>query len=75
MHSLGSKVQGKLVEEIEKDQWIVSFDGHLVRVRNTTSMGFEEGRVLSLEVVGVNPLALKVLVPRKNRINPVDFRI
>lgn len=57
----GTRVQAKLIEEVEKDHWIVSFQGNLIQVKNSTSLKFTSGLFLNLEVVKEYPLELKVI--------------
>ncbi len=57
----GTRITAKLIEAIEKDQWIVSFQGNLIQVKNNTSIQFQEGLLLRLEVVRENPFQLKIL--------------
>lgn len=64
----GVIIKAKLIEAIEKDQWIVSFQGELLQVKNTTVCEFQKDRVLKLQVVNVNPLELKILEHKKNRL-------
>ncbi len=67
MLQVGSRIQAKLIEEVEKDHWIVSFQGQLLQVRNTTSIPFTKSQMLDLQVVKSNPIQLKVLSSSKSR--------
>ena len=49
--SKGSRIQAKLIEEVDANHWIVSFKGHLLQVKNSTSIKFESEMSLELEVV------------------------
>lgn len=60
MLRVGDTVQAKLIEEIEKDRWIVSFQGTLSQVLNTTNISFEKSKRISLVVERVSPLELRV---------------
>lgn len=64
----GAIIKAKLIEAIEKDQWIVSFQGELIQVKNNTPIEFEEGRLLRLQVVKEKPLELKILSQKQNRL-------
>lgn len=61
MLKAGDNIQGKLIEEVEKDRWIVSFQGQLLQVSNTTNITFQKNKTLNLLVVRIIPLELKVL--------------
>ncbi len=61
--SKGSRIQAKLIEEVDANHWIVSFKGHLLQVKNSTSIKFESEMSLELEVVKEKPLELKILSP------------
>lgn len=68
----GSRIQAKLIEEVDADHWIVSFQGQLLQVRNTTAIKFEPGLRLQLVVENPNPLQLKIhskADPRNLRLN------
>ena len=61
MLKVGHRINAKLVEAVEKNQWIVSLQGHLLQVKNTTSIKFKEGLILQLQVVKAKPLQLKII--------------
>lgn len=61
MLKVGYRIKAKLVEAVEKNQWIVSFQGHLLQVKNTTAIQFQEGLILNLQVIKEEPLQLKIL--------------
>lgn len=65
MIRVGSRIKAKLIEAIDEDHWIVSFNGHLLQVRNSASIKFEAGAMLSLQVEKINPIQLRVLGPYK----------
>jgi hypothetical protein len=75
MLSIGSKIQGKLIEEVEADYWIVSFRGQLIQVKNSTGQQFRPGQMLNLEVTKTQPLALKILAPPCKKKLKLDVRI
>ena len=60
MLRLGQWIETKLVEAVEVDRWIVSFQGRLFQVKNHTQMKFTPGKILRLQVVGQSPLELRV---------------
>lgn len=63
----GTIIEAKLIEAVEKDRWIVSFQGHLLQVKNTTAIKFEAGKVLQLKIEKLNPIQLRILSPRHYR--------
>ncbi len=69
MLNRGQQIQAKLIEAIDKDHWIVSFEGQLLQVTNSTPLEFKKNLVLNLKVIQGNPLRLSVLseAPNKGR--------
>ena len=63
----GAHIKAKLIEAVEKDQWIVSFQGELLQVHNSTDIEFKEGLMLRLQVVRENPLAFKIITKASNK--------
>lgn len=57
----GDRFTAKLIECVEKDHWIVSYQGHLFQVRNTTTTAFQPGMQLNLQVISILPIKLKIL--------------
>lgn len=72
---VGSRIQAKLIEEVQTDHWIVSFRGHLIQVKNSTEIRFKEGLILNLQVTREQPLQLKVLSSAKHKSNKLDLRV
>lgn len=70
MLTRGSQVQAKLIEVIEKNRWIVSFQGELLQVHNSTDIKFEAGKKVLLLVCETSPLVLKVV--RDKSSNRID---
>ncbi len=67
----GSKIQAKLIEEVDADHWIVSFQGQLLQVKNTTAIEFKPGLRLQLIVMQSDPLELKI----HSQADPRNFRL
>ncbi len=67
MLTRGLQIQAKLVEEVEHNKWIVSFQGQLLQVENTSPLLFKESAVIELTVEKTDPLVLKVVSKSKNR--------
>ncbi len=62
----GQFIKAKLIEAVEDNRWIVSFEGDLLQVQNSTSIIFEEGKMLTLRVQALNPLKLQVVSKAKS---------
>ncbi len=63
----GTFIKAKLIEAVEKNQWIVSFQGDLLQVQNSTDIEFKEGLMLRLQVVKERPLAFKIITKKTNK--------
>ena len=61
MLAKGDRFTAKLIECVERDHWIVSYQGHLFQVKNTTTTTFRPGMELNLQVVSILPVKLKIL--------------
>lgn len=57
----GQFIKAKLIEAVEENRWIVSFEGDLLQVQNSTPIVFEEGKTLTLKVQSLNPFKLQVV--------------
>lgn len=71
----GTQISAKLIEAIAENQWIVSFQGELLQVQNTTNIEFKEGLMLQLQVVKESPLAFKILPHKRNKKLTFDVHI
>lgn len=69
----GQYIQAKLIESVEYNHWIVSFQGELLKVKNTTDIHFKEGLTLNLQVVRSSPLELKVLSQERRTRPKVNY--
>ena len=58
---VGQLWKTKLIEPIDDGHWIVSLEGRLIQVRNSTGKKFTEGQEVELEVLRVRPLQLKIV--------------
>lgn len=61
MFKKGDWIQAKLIEEVESNRWIVSFQGQLYSVKNSTQIPFKQQKILTLEVTELHPLQLKIV--------------
>lgn len=58
----GQRIRAQVEEVISSEIVIVSFQGKLVRVANSTSNRINRGDVLDLQVVGIQPLEFRFFV-------------
>ena len=58
---IGDSIEGKLVEEIEKDLWIVSIQGMLLQVKNTGDLSFKKDKKVLLQLVQKRPMQFSIL--------------
>lgn len=69
----GQYIKAKLIEAIDTDHWIVSFQGELLQVRNTTDVAFREGLTLNLKVTREKPIQLQVLSQERRTRPKINF--
>jgi hypothetical protein len=60
MLKLGDIVHGKLIEAIDDNHWIVSFNGTLMQVKNTSPIPFEKDKIIKLRISRERPLELQL---------------
>ena len=72
---IGDRIQGKLVEEMEDNLWIVSIDGDLLQVRNTSDLSFKEGKKVQLQVMREKPLQLIILGQAQRSVRGFNIRV
>lgn len=63
----GSIVQARLIEALDQDHWIVSFQGRLIQVKNSTPIEFKENLLLNLKVKKTSPVELVVVSESSKR--------
>ena len=61
MWKKGSHIEGRLVENPDKDHWIVSIDGKLVGVKNKTGLELKVDQTVEMEVVAEKPISFRLL--------------
>lgn len=59
-YNIGDDVPVKVIEHIEGDEWIVSFEGHLLKVINNSKIKMEEGQLLYLQLTQLHPPQLTI---------------
>ncbi len=59
-YDIGDIITVKVIEQIDPKSWIVSLDGTLIQVKNTTSVPLTEGEMVRMEVVSLNPPELSL---------------
>lgn len=75
MLAKGTIITAKLIEAIEENRWIVSFQGELLQVQNNTPIQFKENLNLRLQVIKEKPLALKVLCEQRSKRSKLDLHV
>ena len=58
----GQRIRARVEDVVSADVVIVSFQGKLVRVANTTANKIQRDDVLDLQVVGIQPLEFRFYV-------------
>lgn len=56
----GEVVQAKVIEVISPSTFIVSFNGDLIRVRNSSGQKFSTGDTVKLKVSQLRPLSFQI---------------
>jgi hypothetical protein len=57
-------IEATLVEQIDSQHWIVSYQGQLFQVTNRSGLDFEAQKSIQLQVVGLSPLRLATFFRR-----------
>ena len=60
-YQVGDVIPVKVIEHIEGKTWIVSCEGDLIRVQNTSPQTLHEGDVISMRLVSLDPPRLVVV--------------
>ena len=71
----GTYIKAKLIEAVEEDYWIVSFQGQLLQVKNNTNIEFKAGLILQLQVVKQSPLSLRILQNQSASSLKIDIHV
>jgi uncharacterized Fe-S cluster-containing radical SAM superfamily enzyme len=58
--SRGTRIRAHVLELQSEGDLLVSYQENLIRVKNHTQNTFKIGDVLSLQVIGTNPLEFKI---------------
>jgi hypothetical protein len=61
MFRLGEHIQAKLVEAVEENRWIISYQGQLFQVQNNSGLKFQPNHTIRLVVTQLHPLELKIV--------------
>ena len=62
--NIGEIIECQFIEQIEPRVFIVSFEGKLLRVQNSTGEKFKVNQTIKLKVVSVSPLSFKLPVAK-----------
>ncbi len=66
---VGEVVKAQVVENVSAENFIVSFSGDLIRVKNQTGKLFDIGQQIHLKVTSLNPLSFSYFaLSRTNRV-------
>ncbi len=54
-YQAGDQLTVKIIERVENNAWIVSLDGLLIQVYNSTSQSIKEGDIVKVRLVSLDP--------------------
>jgi DNA primase len=54
-YKIGDQLQVKVIERVDNTAWIVSLQGVLIQVRNSTAQPLKEGDVILMRLVSLDP--------------------
>ena len=66
-------IEATLVEQIDPQHWIVSYQGHLFQVTNRSGLSFSAQKSIQLQVMSLSPLRLATF-SRKDQGSHRPFR-
>lgn len=72
---IGDSIEGKLVEEVEKNLWIVSIGGTLLQVKNTSELNFKKDKKVKLQLVQDKPMQFIILGLAKRSSRRFQVRV
>lgn len=58
-YRLGDICSVRVIEQIDRESWIVSFGGTLIQIKNKTIRPLKEGVMVSVRVKSMNPVELE----------------
>lgn len=61
-HDVGEIILVKVIEQLDAKSWIVSLQGTLIQVKNTTNITLKEGEMVRMRVSSLNPPQLSFLI-------------
>lgn len=61
-HDVGEIILVKVIEQLDAKSWIVSLQGTLIQVKNTTNIALKEGEMVRMRVSSLNPPQLSFLI-------------
>ena len=67
----GDQIVAEIVELVDEQEFIASFQGDLIRVANKSNRTFAPGQKVTLQVIAISPLAFQLMaLPKfKSRIS------
>jgi hypothetical protein len=54
-YKVGDHLQVKVLEQLDDSAWIVSLQGVLIQVRNSTSQPLNEGDIIWMRLISLDP--------------------
>lgn len=54
-YQIGDHLDVKVIERVDKSSWIVSLQGVLIQVYNSTGQPLKEGDIVSMRIVSLDP--------------------
>lgn len=61
LYRLQDRLQVKVIEQVDARAWIVSLNGVLIQVYNSTDAEMEEGQILWMQLVSLDPPRLEFI--------------
>lgn len=60
-YKIGDNLEVKVIERVDNSAWIVSLQGMLIQVRNSTTLSLKEGDIVQMRLVSLDPPQLNWL--------------
>lgn len=61
-YKIGDHIQAKVIEHIDGKEWILSLEGNLIRVVNSSRTKFKEGEKVWLKIESLEPPRLVEII-------------
>ena len=60
-YNVGDLIEVKVIERVDNTAWIVSLQGMLIQVRNSTTLSLKEGDTVRMRLVSLDPPQLSCI--------------